>query len=126
MISDLFDMSGETVLITGGGTGLGRRFAETLAQAGATIMLSGRRMEKLEETADAVTRLGGRAYPVTMDVSDMQSVREAVQTCANISPISVLINNAGTVSGKMLLDMTEDDWDGRRRHQPQRGVESRR
>jgi gluconate 5-dehydrogenase len=47
MFDELFDMSDDTVLITGGGTGLGRQFAQVLARAGATVILSGRRMENV-------------------------------------------------------------------------------
>ncbi len=112
MIAELFDMSAETALVTGGGSGLGKRFAQTLASAGATVILSGRRPEKLEDTAAAINGAGGRAHAVTMDVSDMDSVGEAIEQCMNISPLTVLVNNAGTVSGKMLLDMAEGDWDG--------------
>jgi NAD(P)-dependent dehydrogenase (short-subunit alcohol dehydrogenase family) len=106
-----FDMTGETVLITGGGTGLGRQFAMALSGAGATVILSGRRLEKLEESAELVTRWGGVAHCVTMDVSDPESVAAAVAACNDIAPVSVLINNAGTSSTTMLMDLSEDDWD---------------
>jgi 3-oxoacyl-[acyl-carrier protein] reductase len=106
-----FDMTGETVLITGGGTGLGRQFALALSGAGASVILSGRRLEKLEESAQLVADRGGVAHCVTMDVSDPDSVAAAVSRCNDISPVSVLINNAGTSSTTMLMDLSEEDWD---------------
>jgi NAD(P)-dependent dehydrogenase (short-subunit alcohol dehydrogenase family) len=111
MNNQYFDMSGETVLITGGGTGLGRQFALALSGAGATVILGGRRLEKLEESAGLVTGQGGVAHCVTMDVSDPESVKTAVKICNEIAPISVLINNAGTSSTTMLMDLSEEDWD---------------
>ncbi|MEM1153240.1 MAG: SDR family oxidoreductase [Pseudomonadota bacterium] len=111
MNADLFDMSDETVLITGAGTGLGQRFAETLAGAGANIILSGRRLEKLEESAHAVTEKGGTAYCIPMDVSDGENVRASVAEAMKVSPVTVLVNNAGTVSGDSLVDLPEGRWD---------------
>jgi NAD(P)-dependent dehydrogenase (short-subunit alcohol dehydrogenase family) len=102
-------MSDDTVLITGGGTGLGRQFAQVLARAGATVILSGRRMEKLEESAQSVRDNGGRAHCVVMDVSD--SVARGVEACNQISPVNVLVNNAGTTSENVLLDLDEQSWD---------------
>lgn len=52
--AQLFDMSGRTALITGGGTGLGRQFSLTLAEAGATVILAARRPAPLEEVADTI------------------------------------------------------------------------
>jgi NAD(P)-dependent dehydrogenase (short-subunit alcohol dehydrogenase family) len=104
-------MSGETALITGGGTGLGRRFAEVLGEAGATVILSGRRLEKLEESAQSVRDHGGAAHCVCMDVSDPASVVIGIEACNAISPITVLVNNAGTTSAAALLDLDESDWD---------------
>ena len=107
----LFDMSSETVLITGGGTGLGRHFAEVLAGAGGTTILTGRRIQKLEESAKSVREMGGTAHCVAMDVSDTQSVVEGIEACNAISPITVLVNNAGTTSESSLLDLDEQGWD---------------
>lgn len=106
-----FNMTYETVLITGGGTGLGRRFAEVLALAGATVILSGRRLEKLEESAEAVRTIGGKAHCIAMDVSNSDSVAEGISASNSISPITVLVNNAGATSEDGLLNMGEQQWD---------------
>ena len=111
MVDGLFDLSGDTVLITGGGTGLGRQFAQVVASAGATVILAGRRVEMLEESAESVKRLGGTAHCITMDVSDANSVAGAVKRCNEISPVTVLINNAGTTSESLLLELEENAWD---------------
>lgn len=107
----LFDMSNDTVLITGGGTGLGKRFAKILGEAGATVILTGRRIQKLEEAAQAVVGNGGSAYCVQMDVGDAEDVVRAVNDCEGISPLTVLVNNAGVSSASMLLELDEAGWD---------------
>ncbi len=110
-MKNIFDMSAETVLVTGGGTGLGQRFALTLANAGATVILAARRIEKLQETADKIAAAGGTAHCVPMDVGDVASIKSALETCYAIAPVTVLVNNAGASSDLMLLDLPEDDWD---------------
>jgi NAD(P)-dependent dehydrogenase (short-subunit alcohol dehydrogenase family) len=110
MSPGLFDMSGRRVLITGGGTGLGQRFARTLASAGANVVLSARRIEKLEQTAADIRAAGGTAECVPMDVSCSDSVATAFATIAAAGTLDVLINNAGVAADKMLLDIDECDW----------------
>lgn len=110
-IINYLDMSGETVMITGGGTGLGKQFATILGQAGATIVLCARRVEKLEDTAEIVRRNGGAAHCIAIDVSNQVSISDAFDRLDAISPITVLINNAGTTANPMLLDLSEEEWD---------------
>lgn len=107
----LFDLTGRTALVTGAGSGLGKRFALTLAAAGATVALAGRRREPLESTAEAIRAAGGVAHCVTLDVSASHSVESAFQLLEAIGPIDVLINNAGIAGVGRLLDLPEDTWD---------------
>lgn len=109
--SELFDMTGQTVLITGGGTGLGRGFAETLAVAGAKVIIAARRQDKCEEVIEEISGLGAEAHFVSMDVSDAGSVARGFAEAAAIAPIDVLVNNAGIVVEPMLHDLSEDQWD---------------
>lgn len=111
MLPDLFDMRGRHVLITGGGTGLGQRFAGTLARAGAAVTLAARRVDRLEETAGAIRAAGGTAHCVPMDVTSAASVTDAFAAIAAIGPLDVLVNNAGVAADKPLLDISEDEWD---------------
>ena len=106
-----FDLSGRTALVTGAGSGLGRQFARVLARAGATLALCARRAEKLEETAAIIAGDGGEALCVTLDVTDPDSVRDAVDTVVSRSELPrILINNAGTNRPKFATDTTVDDW----------------
>jgi len=107
----LFDLDGHTALITGGGTGLGRHFATILAQAGATVIVCGRRMDKLRETAAAIEVSGGKSLCIAMDVTDRSSVRSAFDQAVPHGPVTILVNNAGTAGKSSLLDTTESEWD---------------
>jgi NAD(P)-dependent dehydrogenase (short-subunit alcohol dehydrogenase family) len=111
MSKDIFDLSGQLIAITGGGTGLGRQYALALAQRGAKVVLCARRVEKLEETAAEVGALGGTAFCVAMDVTDAVSITAAFEQIAGFGELSVLINNAGSPSGPMLLNLEESLWD---------------
>ena len=111
IIDKLFDVSGATAMITGGGTGLGKQFATILAQAGAKVVLCARRVEKLEQAAESIREQGGQASCLPIDVTNLNSVTEAFECCQADSPITVLVNNAGTASSAMLLDLSERDWD---------------
>jgi NAD(P)-dependent dehydrogenase (short-subunit alcohol dehydrogenase family) len=106
-----FDMTGETVLVTGGGTGLGKQFATVLAGAGARVVLCARRVDKLQETVAAIREQGGDAHAIPMDITNADSVAAGFQQCLGISPVTVLVNNAGIAGGSSLLSMSEEEWD---------------
>lgn len=87
---------GRTVLVTGGGTGLGRCTAHELASLGARVVICGRREDVLERTAEEIRGDGGRCEFETMDVRDDASVTETVAKIARrVGPIHGLFNNAG-------------------------------
>jgi NAD(P)-dependent dehydrogenase (short-subunit alcohol dehydrogenase family) len=109
--AELFDMTGRTALITGGGTGLGRQFSLTLAEAGATVVLAARRRAPLEDVADAIRQRGGTAHCLVLDVADKNQVDAALTSISQIGTIDVLVNNAGAAAGGSLLDMEEETWD---------------
>jgi NAD(P)-dependent dehydrogenase (short-subunit alcohol dehydrogenase family) len=111
-MGDLFRLEGQRVLVTGASSGLGRHFALTLAGAGAAVALAARSAARLAEVAGEVRSLGGKAVCVTLDVRDASSVREAVARMeSDLGPITTLVNNAGVVVSKPLLEHDEDDWD---------------
>jgi NAD(P)-dependent dehydrogenase (short-subunit alcohol dehydrogenase family) len=105
----IFDLSGKRALVTGGGTGLGHRFALILARAGADVVLAARRREPLEATADEIRSLGRKASCVSLDVTD--SARIAAAFANEIGAVDVLVNNAGTAGPGSLLEMDEETWD---------------
>lgn len=106
-----FDMTGKLALVTGGGTGLGRQFAITLARAGATVILGARRVEPLQETATAIRERGGTAHCIALDVADAAAVHAAFKAIDDIGALDVIVNNAGSAVAGSLLDFTDEDWD---------------
>jgi NAD(P)-dependent dehydrogenase (short-subunit alcohol dehydrogenase family) len=87
--------AGKTVVVTGGGTGLGRAMAESFAREGADVCVVGRRREKLDETVAAIEAAGGKAFARAGDVRDAARVQAIVEdVVARTQRIDVLINNA--------------------------------
>ena len=93
---DNADLTGEVALVTGATSGLGRRFALTLAAAGASVVACGRRVEKLDEVVAEITEAGGAAVGVPLDVSDATAIVGAVDAAeAAFGTVTILVNNAG-------------------------------
>jgi citronellol/citronellal dehydrogenase len=91
---DLFD--GQTILITGGGTGIGRCTAHEFAALGAQVLIGGRRKEPLDETAGEIAAAGGVAHTFQMDIRDDEQVDATIASLvAEHGPIHGLFNNAG-------------------------------
>tara|TARA_B100001059_G_C17715545_1_gene517780 strand:+ start:184 stop:957 length:774 start_codon:yes stop_codon:yes gene_type:complete len=107
----IFDLTGRTALITGGGTGLGKHFAEVLSGAGAVVILCARRVEKLQQTVDEIRASGGKAHCYVMDVTDEASIAEAFDHAAVHGLVDILVNNAGTMAQPSLLALDEATWD---------------
>ncbi|HYZ53749.1 MAG TPA: SDR family NAD(P)-dependent oxidoreductase [Streptosporangiaceae bacterium] len=92
------DLTGTVVLVSGGGRGLGRLLASTLARAGAAVALLARSGVELDATVDEITRAGGTAAAAIADVTDPQALEAAVARLhEQLGPVDVLINNAGTI-----------------------------
>jgi 2-deoxy-D-gluconate 3-dehydrogenase len=94
--SELFDVSNEIVLVTGGGTGLGFAMAQALALNGAKVAIAGKEPARLEAAAATISGLGGKAMAVELDVRNDEAICAVFdQVEAALGPVSVLINNAG-------------------------------
>ena len=111
-MSDLFDVSQETILITGASQGLGRQFARVLAGHGAAVVLAARQTDKLRSLEAEIKAKSGRAAAVQMDVTDTAGIATALDAAeAALGPVTVLINNAGIAIEKLSTEQTEADWD---------------
>ena len=86
---------GETVFITGGGSGIGRETAMRCAEEGADVVVADVDREAVEETTDAIGEAGGKASSYELDVRDADALAEAIDTTAEEGGIDVLVNNAG-------------------------------
>lgn len=93
---DKFRMDGKTVIITGGGTGIGKACAVGFAEAGANVVITGRREEKLREVSESIRKQGGECTYIVSDVSREEDCRKIVEeTVSRYGSVDTLINNAG-------------------------------
>ncbi|MBV9480846.1 MAG: glucose 1-dehydrogenase [Acidobacteria bacterium] len=98
-ITDLFDLTGKTAIVTGASYGLGLTFAEALGSAGAQLVLAARSQDKLDEFCRKLTVAGHRAMAVKCDVSDSTQVQNLMEiSVSKFGRIDVLVNNAGVAS----------------------------
>jgi 3-oxoacyl-[acyl-carrier protein] reductase len=106
------NLKDKVVLITGAGSGLGKALALAAGQVGAKVICAGRRKDKIQQTAEEVTKVGGVGTAMEMDVTDLKSVEKGVKMAEKVGPIDVLINNAGIIIGmKAVQDLPVEEWD---------------
>jgi NAD(P)-dependent dehydrogenase (short-subunit alcohol dehydrogenase family) len=109
---DIFNLQGKVALVTGAGSGLGRQFATTLANAGASVAVAARRREKLAETRDIIAANGGKAICLELDVTDSLSVTNCIrETVSELGVPDILVNNAGVAAQNLVVQMADKEWD---------------
>lgn len=104
---------GKAAIVTGASRGIGREIALLLAAEGAKIAVnySGSK-EKADEVVAAIQNMGGEAFAIQADVSDVDSVKNMVEkTIETFGAIDILVNNAGITKDNLLMRMKEDEWD---------------
>ena len=107
----LFDLTGQVALVTGASSGLGVRFAEVLADAGAAVALVARRAERLAAVRDRIEKGGGRAVAIAADVTDRAAMTRAFDAAEQaFGTVTVLVNNAGVVASGRAVELSEADW----------------
>jgi gluconate 5-dehydrogenase len=111
MTNPLFDLTGQTALVTGASRGLGQIFARALANSGADLILTSRKRDDLTSFVAEIEAMGRKATPLALDVRDQGSIeRMAAEAEAACGQIHILVNNAGCNVRKPALDVTWDDW----------------
>ncbi len=111
MTNPLFDLTGQTALVTGASRGLGQCFARALAKAGADLVLTSRNHEDISSFAAEIEAMGCKVVALDLDVRDHSSIeRMAAAAEAACGQIHVLVNNAGCNVRKPALDVSWDDW----------------
>jgi NAD(P)-dependent dehydrogenase (short-subunit alcohol dehydrogenase family) len=104
----VFSLAGRVALITGGGTGIGFEIARCMVEAGATVIITGRRESVLQESA---ADLGEGAHFLVNDVADLGSLDSLVEQIeATYGPLDILVNNAGINMKKPALEVTDEDF----------------
>jgi 3-oxoacyl-[acyl-carrier protein] reductase len=104
----MFDLTGKTALITGASGGIGGAIAHALHGAGATVALSGTRVEPLEALA---ADLGSRAHVLSCNLGDAEAVNALPkQAIEAMGSVDILVNNAGITRDNLFMRMSEDEW----------------
>lgn len=104
-----FSLENQTAIVTGGGTGLGLGITRCLAQAGAKVVITGRREDVLKNAAQ---ELGENVFPMVVDVTDTKALPAFVERVTReVGEPSILVNNAGIHVKKPALEMTDEDFD---------------
>jgi NADP-dependent 3-hydroxy acid dehydrogenase YdfG len=110
-VSVEIDLKGQTAVVTGASSGIGRAIAERLGASGAHVILSGRTEEAMKESADKIVASGGRATIDVGDVRDPEVVRRLVDNAvANDGRLDIFVNNAGYSVLGPVLDGDVDSW----------------
>ncbi len=104
-------LDGKVAIVTGGGGGLGTLACCAFAEAGADVVVTARRLEKCEATAEKVRALGRKALAVSTDVTKSDEVRALVEaTVQSFGRVDILFNNAGITSPRSIEDSSEEEW----------------
>jgi NAD(P)-dependent dehydrogenase (short-subunit alcohol dehydrogenase family) len=111
MAYEKFQLDGKVAVVVGGSSGIGRTLALGLAQAGADVVSSARRIELVEKLANEIESLGRRSLRVTCDVSDRESLEQLLKACLDaFGHVDILVNAAGITKRAPTLDFSEADW----------------
>ena len=105
------DLNGKVAVVVGGSSGIGKTIALGLAQAGADVVASARRMELVNALAGEIEALGRRSLRVTCDVADRASLDKLLQVCLEtFGKVDIVVNAAGITKRAPTLDFSEADW----------------
>lgn len=107
------DLTGRAAVVIGGTSGIGRAIAHGLAEAGAHVIPTSRRLEQVEATAREIEALGRRSLRVPSDVADRDSLEKLLSASVQaLGKVDILVNCAGRTKRAPTLDFSEPDWNG--------------
>lgn len=111
MSASLFSLDGKVAVVLGGTSGIGRALALGLADAGATVVVSGRRSEQINETAAEIESRGKKSLRMVSDVRNRKSLEELRDAVVqNFGKVDILLNAAGTTRKSPTVDLPEETW----------------
>ncbi|MDT5159137.1 MAG: hypothetical protein QOH51_3494 [Acidobacteriota bacterium] len=106
------ELNGKVAVVVGGTSGIGRAIAHGMAEAGADIVATSRRMEQVEATATEIEARGRRTLRLASDVSERSSLQHVLdESVRAFGKVDILVNCAGRTKRGPTLDFTEEDWD---------------
>ena len=109
---DMFDLGGQTALITGAGQGAGRGIARMFVSFGARVVVNDFVLERAEAVADEIREAGGQAIAAQADVGDLESVRAAAAKGQQaFGPVTLLVNNAGMAGPNARMGYSKPFWE---------------
>jgi NAD(P)-dependent dehydrogenase (short-subunit alcohol dehydrogenase family) len=112
MAHPLLDLTDKTAVVIGGTSGIGLALVRALAQAGANVVPTGRRVEHIRAAMGEVEAIGRRSFAQVCDVTDKASLERLLQAvCAEFGSVQILVNCAGRTKRMPTLDFPEADWD---------------
>jgi len=107
-----FDLRGQVAFITGATSGFGARFADILSEAGAKVVITGRRESRLIAVKEKIEKAGGTCVAIPLDVTNVAQIKAAVAEAERLAgPISILVNNAGLNIQSSVVSLSEADYD---------------
>lgn len=112
----MFDLSDKVVVVTGGGTGIGKGIARAMTRAGARVLVTGRRLDPLEGTAKELNAERECVVPIVADITNSSDIERVLATALELGNgrLDCWVNNAGSAKSTdvgPLIDLTEDQWD---------------
>src|SRR6266446_259532 len=105
------ELSGKVAVVIGGTSGIGRAIARGLAEAGADVVPSSRRLEQVKEAAAEIRTLGRRSLEAVSDVSDRASLGDLLNKClGEFGKVDILVNSAGKTKRTPTIDVADQEW----------------
>ncbi|HZH35309.1 MAG TPA: glucose 1-dehydrogenase [Pyrinomonadaceae bacterium] len=105
------ELNGKTAVVIGGTSGIGRAIAHGLAEAGADVVPTSRRIEQVEAAAAEIEERGARSLRVASDISDRASLEKVLQeSISAFGKVDILVNSAGRTKRAPTVDFPEEDW----------------
>ncbi|MCP3027950.1 SDR family oxidoreductase [Halobacillus sp. A5] len=110
-IKELFDLSGKTAIITGGGRGLGKQIAEGYAESGANVVVCSRKEEACQEVSESLAELGVGTLAIRCDITNPGDIEDVInKTMERFGTIDILVNNSGATWGAPAEEMPLEAW----------------
>lgn len=111
-VGEMFDLTGKTAIVTGGGRGLGEQIAAGFAEAGANVVVCSRKLEACEEVSERLRDLGVKTLALKCDITNPKDVKSVVKkTLDEFGAIDILVNNSGATWGAPAATMPLEAWE---------------